>query len=94
MKFLNRVVEAEEISRLVLSDVSNNKIILVYGTTGVGKSGLVQKLLEDELSSQASIKVKVSKSSIDTIENLQYLNSIYRAVCAAGKIASSTVTAK
>lgn len=80
MPFYNRMRETKDIVGIVEEDKDANKIIVLSGTTGVGKSGLVCKLLNDELANWRSIRVGVSKSSIDTIENLHYLNAIYKAI--------------
>lgn len=77
--FYNRVKETEQITAYVGSqDEKKNKIILLEGNTGVGKSGLVRKILHHELKDRSSIVVSVIRSSPDTIENLYYINAIYR----------------
>lgn len=77
--FYNRVKETKQIVDYISSsDQVKNKIILLGGKTGVGKSGLVRKILRYDLKEHASIIVEVSKVSPDTIENLHYINAIYR----------------
>lgn len=77
--FYNRVKETKQIVDFISSsDQKKNKIILLGGKTGVGKSGLVRKILRHDLRNQASIIVAISKVSPDTIENLHYINAIYR----------------
>lgn len=78
MTFYNRIQETKEILQHIGSQgEQDNKILLLAGKTGVGKSGLVRKILENDLESRLSICVYVSKSSPETIENLHYLNAIY-----------------
>lgn len=79
MEFYNRVNESKAIVNCILPQGRQNKILLVAGVSGVGKSGLVKKLLNNELGHQISIRVCVSKSSVDTIENLHYINALYKA---------------
>lgn len=77
--FYNRVKETKQIVDCInSSDQDTNKIILLGGKTGVGKSGLVRKILRYDLKDQSSIVVTISKVSPDTIENLHYINVIYR----------------
>ena len=56
----------------------NNKIIIVAGRTGIGKSAFVDKVLSNELHDHMSIRVNICKASTDTIENLYYINAFYR----------------
>lgn len=58
----------------------NNKIIIIAGRTGIGKSAFVDKVLSDELRSHMSIRVNICKASDDTIDNLYYINALYRAI--------------
>lgn len=77
--FYNRVNETRKIVGCInSSDRARNKILLLGGKTGVGKSGLVRKILRHDLREQASIIIEISKVSPDTIENLHYINAIYR----------------
>ena len=77
--FYNRVEETKQIVDYISSSNQvKNKIILLGGKTGVGKSGLVRKILRYDLREHASIIVEISKVSPDTIENLHYINAIYR----------------
>lgn len=58
----------------------NNKIIIIAGRTGVGKSAFVDKVLSDELKRRMSIRVNICKTRNDTIDNLYYVNAIYRTI--------------
>ena len=79
MAFYNRHKETQEILSCINDQENRNKIILLVGKTGVGKSSLVKMLLDTKLCGQPSVQVHVSKSSSDTIENLYYINALYRA---------------
>lgn len=79
MTFCNRHKETDEILSYVNSQKSNNQIIILVGKTGVGKSGLAKMLIGTKLNGRTSIQVHVSKNSPDTIENLYYINALYRA---------------
>ncbi|OBZ14663.1 hypothetical protein A8L34_12140 [Bacillus sp. FJAT-27264] len=80
MQFINRIKETRDLVRIVNEHKDKNKLIVLYGTTGVGKTGLVSKLFKEDLIEHTSLRVQVSKSSPDTIENLHYLNSLYKVV--------------
>ena len=84
MAFYNRHKETNEIMSYINSQGDNNKIIVLVGKTGVGKSGLVKMILDTKLG-LPSLQVHVSKSSPDTIENLHYINAIYRAIVQRAK---------
>lgn len=75
---IDRDNEIQILSDLVNSQGSTNKIIVLSGISGVGKSGLMEKLKLSRLISNDVITVKMSKSSVETIENLQYFNNIYK----------------
>lgn len=75
---LDRNTETEEILKIINTDTEKNKIILLTGISGVGKSGLIEKMEQTALFAFPVLHVKVSKSSIDTIENLQYFNALYK----------------
>ena len=77
--FLNREKEREEISIILNQTICQNLVLIITGRSGVGKSALVQHILQNELSNLASVNVQVSKSSPETIGNLHYLNTLYRA---------------
>lgn len=77
-RFYNRDSERKTITEKVRENKSQGHIIFLAGTTGVGKSGLAQKLLQDELSDYKSVVLRIGKSSIGTIENLSYFNALYR----------------
>lgn len=77
-ELLDRDVEIREITSIINAN-SSSKIILLHGISGIGKSGLIEKL---KYSSDLPyiITAKITKNSISTIENLQYFNSIYKAL--------------
>lgn len=56
----------------------DNKIIIVAGGTGIGKSAFVDKVLSHELRDYLSIRVNICKASDDTIDSLYFFNSLYR----------------
>lgn len=86
--FLNRSDERKRASDFFgPASPAKSKVLFVTGHTGVGKSGLVQYLSENEFTALglSVISVHVSKSSPDTIENNHYFNALYSAVAAFGK---------
>ena len=74
------ISDALNVIEMINSQTLSNKIILLTGISGVGKSGLVEKLSQSELLRDVIVSVRVSKSSIDTIENQQYFNALYKVV--------------
>lgn len=78
--FYNRTHEAKRMVEMVNGHSSNNKIIIVAGRTGIGKSAFVDKVLSDELRDHMSIRVNICKASDDTIDNLYYINALYRTI--------------
>ncbi len=79
-QLLDRDVETSDIIKIINSANENNKIIFLTGISGIGKSGIVEKLSQSSLIRDVIISVKISKSSVDTIENQQYFNAIYKTV--------------
>lgn len=79
-QLLDRERETSDVIEIINTPTENNKIILLTGISGVGKSGLVEKLSQNPLLGNVIISIKISKSSVDTIENLQYFNAIYKSV--------------
>lgn len=79
-QLLDRDIEIKDVIKIIDYPFESNKIILLTGISGVGKSGLVEKLTQSSLLDKIILSVKVSKSSIDTIENQQYFNAIYKTV--------------
>lgn len=79
-QLLDRETDALNVIEMINSQTLSNKIILLTGISGVGKSGLVEKLSQSELLRDVIVSVRVSKSSIDTIENQQYFNALYKVV--------------
>ncbi len=79
-QLLDRDVETSDIMKIIKLPDEGNKIIFLTGISGIGKSGLVEKLSQNPLVRDMIISVKISKSSVDTIENLQYFNALYKAV--------------
>lgn len=79
-ELLDRDVETIDLLNIINTPVKSNKIILISGISGVGKSGLVEKLAQSPLIKNAIIPVKISKSSVDTIENQQYFNVLYKTI--------------
>ncbi len=63
---------------MVNEKTQNNKIIIIAGRTGIGKSAFINKVLSNELRDHISIRVNICKASADTIENLYYINAFYR----------------
>ena len=76
--FYNRKNETGQIMSYIDPPADNNKILVLVGKTGVGKSGLIKMILSTKLNHRLSVQVSVSKSSPDTIDNLHYLNAMYR----------------
>lgn len=78
--FFNRTLETKKIVDMVNESTPNNKIIIIAGRSGIGKSAFVDKVLSNELRNHMSIRVNICKTSVDTIENLYYINSFYRSL--------------
>lgn len=79
-QFLDREVESDDILQYIKKPINKSKILLLTGISGVGKSGLIEKISQDTSLNQKILFVKVSKNSVETIENLQYFNSLYKTV--------------
>ena len=77
-KFYDRSDERKKIPDQINSHRGQRQIIMLVGTTGVGKTGLAEKLLRDELVDYKSVTVPMGKSSVNTIENLSYFDALYR----------------
>ena len=74
-KFYDRSDERKKIPDQINSHRGQRQIIMLVGTTGVGKTGLAEKLLRDELVDYKSVTVPMGKSSVNTIENLSLTGS-------------------
>ena len=79
-QFLDREEESDDILQYIKKPINKSKILLLTGISGVGKSGLIEKISQDTSLNQKILFVKVSKNSVETIENLQYFNSLYKTV--------------
>lgn len=79
-QLLDRKIETNDVLQIINTATDDNKILFLTGISGVGKSGLVEKLTQDTSLSQTILSIKVSKSSVDTIENQQYFNALYKVV--------------
>lgn len=78
MNFIDRDRERKELTELMKSP--NNKIIFLTGRSGVGKSGLMQHLFNTSLKKERHIRIRISKSAINTIENGYYFNLLYKQI--------------
>ena len=78
--FYNRTREAARMVEIINKMPLNNKIIIIAGRTGIGKSAFVDKVLRNELRNRLSIRVNICKVSGDTIDNLYYINTLYRTI--------------
>lgn len=78
--FFNRTHETKKIVKMIDDHSQNNKIIIVAGNTGIGKSAFVDKVLSEEFKDQMSIRVNICKLSNGSIDNMHYINSLYRAI--------------
>ncbi len=78
--FYNRTDETAELVKIFEGSADNNRIIILAGKSAVGKSAFVDKVLKNELRSHDSFRVNICKSSSNTIENLHYINALYRAL--------------
>lgn len=78
--FFDRTDERNGICQQICKNKNNSQIIVLVGTTGVGKSALAQKLLCDELAKFKSITLQIGKNSVSTIENMSYFNMLYKKV--------------
>ena len=79
-QLLDREIEINDILEIINKPVDNNKIIYLTGISGVGKTGFVKKLAQNSLLTNTILPVKISKSSVETIENLQYFNALYKTI--------------
>lgn len=79
-ELLDRDNEIAEITKIINNHGNKNSIILITGISGVGKSGLICKLKNTGFLSSNVVTVKMNKSSVSTLENLQYFNAIYKAL--------------
>ena len=79
-QLLDRELETNDILKIINKPVDNNKIIYLTGISGVGKTGFIKKLSKSSLFNHTILSVKISKSSVETIENLQYFNALYKTV--------------
>lgn len=77
-ELLDRDCEIKELTELISKHSNKNSIILVTGISGIGKSGLICKLKNTGSLSSSVVTVKMNKSSVSTLENLQYFNAIYK----------------
>lgn len=77
-KFYDRAEERKKIPDYIKTHLGQRQLIILVGTTGVGKSALAEELLHDKLSEYKSVIVPMSKSSVNTIENLSYFDALYR----------------
>ena len=77
-KFYNRSEECKKIPDQINLHKGQRQIIILAGTSGVGKSCLAKKLLNDELANYKSVTVSIAKSNVNTIENLIYFDALYR----------------
>lgn len=80
IEFINRKKETDQILSCINGQTNKNRILVLAGTTGVGKSGLVKMILEKKLASRLSINVGIYNNTADTIDNLHYLNELYKAM--------------
>lgn len=77
-EFYDRSDERKKIPDQISAHRGQRQIIMLVGTTGIGKTSLAEKLLRDELANYKSVTVPMGKSSVSTIENLSYFNALYR----------------
>ena len=77
-ELIDRYSEIAELKSVINSNEKSNLIIILTGTTGIGKGGLVEKL--NSSIGSTIVRTKVSKSSIQTINNLQYFNAVYSSI--------------
>ena len=80
IEFINRKKETEQIISCINNRTSENQILVLAGTSGVGKSGLVKMILEKKLAHRLSVNVEIYNNTSATIDNLYYLNELYRAM--------------
>ena len=84
--FFDREEERKNIPKQIRSHKGQQQIIVLMGTTGVGKSYLAEKLLREEMNDFKSVIVRIGKSSDSTIESLSYFNALYRALAEVAKV--------
>lgn len=75
--FYDREEERSELSKRIQSTNGRAKIILLYGHSGVGKTGLMAELFRTVLSTRPHIYIQISKIAPSTIESSFYLNRFY-----------------
>lgn len=76
--FYDREKERTQIPSQIRENKTESQIIVLAGTSGVGKSGLAQFLLHQCLSEIKSVTVAIGKSSNGTIDNLTFFNALYQ----------------
>ncbi|MDO5765414.1 MAG: hypothetical protein Q4P84_06935 [Elusimicrobiales bacterium] len=84
-RFYDRTEERKSIPKQIRKNEGQQQVIILFGTTGVGKSTLAEKLLRDELADYKSVIVRIGKSSDSTIESLSYFNALYRELAEVAK---------
>lgn len=77
--FLNRHKEQNELTSLLQNESSENRIILLTGYSGVGKTGLMRQLFSTTLHGNNHIRLQISKKASQSIENGYYINRLYKA---------------
>lgn len=76
--FYDREVERKRLSKSIQEKEENQaKIILLYGHSGVGKTGLMSELFQTDLSPNPHVQIQISKIAPSMIENCFYLNRFY-----------------
>lgn len=76
--FYDRKEERKKLSESIQEKEKNQaKIILLYGYSGVGKTGLMSELFRTDLSPIPHIQIQNSKIAPSMIENCFYLNRFY-----------------
>ena len=78
--FYNRHDETAKILSFLSQKTSKNSILVLVGKSGVGKSELIRFIFNEKLPEQRVINVNVCRNTPETIENLHYINAIYRAM--------------
>lgn len=78
--FYDREKERRDIPSKIRQNRHSSQIIILIGTTGVGKSALVENLLEKELREYKYAILNIGKNSPHTIDNLYYFNALYKKI--------------
>jgi len=80
LEFINRTKERDNLINVLSNSKNNNEVIIITGSSGVGKSELAHHVLESELFKNRNIRVRIPKTISNAFENNHYFNLLYKTV--------------